>query len=391
VNLPGGFEKGGENVGHYKVIFLGLAVAGPEEEIRLLKGLQKRFNLTPERAESLLQRVPIIVKKGSSKEELEKYVRVFEQIGGKVRLEEEEEPLPEHAEAPRKSPREVPPQTPREAPFQAPPEAEASTKAEEKPYTGTTIVCPQCGFEQPETDDCLKCGIIISKYKRDQEMAHGQEGKVREVSGEERGATWEGGGGFISAFFKTVKESLFSPVQFFRNNAVGKGYWPALIYGLIVGVIGWGVSMVWQWHFFSRWFPVQSLPAIPYNLHLVVMTIALPFLGVISVFIGSVVTHICLLIVGGNKSGFRTTFRVICYSYSGQLFFIIPFIGSTVGSIYTLVLTIIGVREGHGISTGRAVLAVLFPLILAVGLGILAAIFLPLFLGGMKFFGGVGV
>ncbi len=386
-------------MGHYKVIFLGLAVAGPEEEIRLLKGLQKRFNLTPERAESLLQRVPIIVKKGSSKEELEKYVRVFEQIGGKVRLEEEEESLPEHAEAPRESPREVPPraareappQAPREAPFQAPPGAEASTKAAEKPYTGRTIVCPQCGFEQPETDDCLKCGIIISKYKRDQEMAHGLEGKVREVSGEERGATWEGGGGFISAFFKTVKESLFSPIQFFRNNAVGKGYWPALIYGLIVGVIGWGVSMVWQWHFFSRWFPVQSLPAVPYNLHLVVMTMALPFLVVISTFIGSVVTHICLLIVGGNKSGFRTTFRVVCYSYSGQLFFIIPFIGSTVGSIYTLVLTIIGVREGHGISTGRAVLAVLFPLILAVGLGILAAIFLPLFLGGMKFFGGVGV
>jgi hypothetical protein len=399
VNLPGGFEKGGENVGHYKVIFLGLAVAGPEEENRLLKGLQKRFNLTPERAESLLQRVPIIVKKGSSKEELEKYVKVFEQIGGKVRLEEEEEPLSEHAEAPRESPREVPPraarefppQAPRDLPFQAPFEAEASTKAEGKPYAGTTIVCPQCGFEQPETDDCLKCGIIISKYKRDQETAHGLEGKVRDVSGEERGATWEGGGGFISAFFKTVKESLFSPVQFFRNNAVGKGYWPALIYGLIVGVIGWGVSMVWQWHFFSRWFPVQSLPAVPYNLHLVVMTMALPFLGVISVFFGSVVTHICLLIVGGNRSGFRTTFRVVCYSYSGQLFFIIPFIGSTVGSIYTLVLTIIGVREGHGISTGRAVLAVLFPLILAVGLGILAAIFLPLFLGGMRFFGGVGV
>jgi hypothetical protein len=407
MNLPGGYEKGGENVGHYKVIFLGLAVAGPEEEVRLLKGLQKRFNLTPERAESLVQRVPIVVKKGSSKEELEKYVRVFEQIGGKVRLEEEEEPLPEPFEAPRESPREVapraareappevspevPPEAPPKVPYEAPHEAAASPEAQKKRYEGRTITCPQCGFEQPETDDCLKCGIIISKYKREQELARGLDGKIREVSGEERGTAWEGGGGFISAFFKTVKESLFSPVQFFRNNAVGKGYWPALIYGLIVGVIGLGVSMVWQWHFFSRWFPVRSFPAIPYNLHLVVMTMALPFLVVLSVLIGSVVTHICLLIVGGNKSGFRTTFRVICYSYSGQLFFIIPFIGSTVGSIYTLILTIIGVREGHGISTGRAVLAVLFPLILAVGLGILAAIFLPLFLGGIKFFGGVGV
>jgi len=382
-------------VGHYKVIFLGLAVAGPEEEIRLLKGLQKRFNLTPERAESLLQRVPIIVKKGASKEELEKYVKAFEQIGGKVRLEEEEEPLPEPAEAPRESPRELStraaPGAPPKASFEAPHRAAGSTDSQEKRSAGNTIACPQCGFEQPETDDCLKCGIIISKYKREQELARGLEEKIRGEAGEERGTAWEDGGGFISAFFKTVKESLFSPVRFFRNNAVGKGYWSALIFGLIVGVIGLGVAMVWQWHFFSRWFPIQTLPVVPYNLHLVVMTVALPFLVVVSILIGSVVTHICLLIVGGNKSGFRTTFRVICYSYSGQIFSIIPFIGSTVGGIYSLILTIIGVREGHGISTGRAVLAVLFPFILAVGLGILAAIFLPLFLGGIKFFGGVGV
>jgi hypothetical protein len=231
----------------------------------------------------------------------------------------------------------------------------------------------------------------MSKYRREQEEARAQEGKIREISNEDKGTPWESGEGFIAALFKTTKEVLFSAVQFFRKNAAGKGYWSALIYGLIVGVIGWGVSMVWQWHFLSRWFPVPVFSAIPYNLHLIVMTVALPFLVILSILIGSAVTHICLLIVGGNKSGFQTTFRVICYSYSGHLFAIIPFIGTMIGSFYTLILTIIGVREGHGISTGRAVLAVLLPFILAVGLGILAAIFLPLFLGSMRFFGGVGV
>ena len=47
----------------YKVIFLGLSVIGPEEESQLLGGLQKKFHLTPGKAESLLQRVPIVVKK----------------------------------------------------------------------------------------------------------------------------------------------------------------------------------------------------------------------------------------------------------------------------------------------------------------------------------------
>jgi hypothetical protein len=78
-------------VGVYKVIFLGLTVAGPEEEARLLGGLQKKFNLTPERAERLLQKVPVVVKKGISKEEMEKYVKAFGEIGGRTRVEEEEE------------------------------------------------------------------------------------------------------------------------------------------------------------------------------------------------------------------------------------------------------------------------------------------------------------
>ena len=58
-------EKGGREVGLYKVVFLGMVVAGPEEEARLIGGLQKKFNLSPERAERLLHKVPVVVKKGA--------------------------------------------------------------------------------------------------------------------------------------------------------------------------------------------------------------------------------------------------------------------------------------------------------------------------------------
>jgi hypothetical protein len=101
--------------------------------------------------------------------------------------------------------------------------------------------------------------------------------------------------------------------------------------------------------------------------------------------------------VGGKKKGFETTFRAFSYANSARLFyaipfFIIPFLAPILYfalNIYHLVLIIIGVRESHGISTGRAVLAVLLPLIVIVGLGILAAILFPLLLGPMGFFGGV--
>jgi len=98
------------------------------------------------------------------------------------------------------------------------------------------------------------------------------------------------------------------------------------------------------------------------------------------------------MIVRGNRKGFEATFRAISYSYCAQLFSIIPLIGSFIGGIYFFVLAIIGVREGHNISTGKAVLAVLLPLIIFVGLVILITVFFISFIiGSLGSLRGVGV
>jgi len=215
------------------------------------------------------------------------------------------------------------------------------------------------------------------------------EGQVREVSKEEY-PPWESGEGFIGAFFQTIRESLFSPTRFFKKISFGEGYWAPLIYGLITGIIGNGCAIFWFWLLMAQFIPMDRLP-FQYSISILQIILPLPFQQAIAIFIGSAIIHLCLMIVRGNNNGYKTTFRAISYSYSGYLFGIIPFIGLIIGNIYVFILTIIGVREGHEISTGKAVLAVLLPAIVIFGLILIAILVVTMFIGSMGFFGGVKV
>lgn len=136
--------------------------------------------------------------------------------------------------------------------------------------------------------------------------------------------------------------------------------------------------------------PPQVRSFFPYEFYFAFLLIGLPFGLAISLFVGSGITHLCLMLVSGNKYGFQATFRPISYSYCAHLFNLIPLIGNLIGSIYMIILSILGVREGHETSTGKAALAVLLPAIVAFIL-VLLAILIPFFIGSIRIFGGVGV
>jgi hypothetical protein len=99
--------------------------------------------------------------------------------------------------------------------------------------------------------------------------------------------------------------------------------------------------------------------------------------GIVGFFIIGTIIHLFVLIVGG-KMGLEQTFKSVAYaSTPGFLLGWIPVIG-ILFALYGIIVQIIGIRELQEVSTGRATLAVMLPVIILFGL-IFIAIFFFLF------------
>ncbi|CAN5740783.1 YIP1 family protein [soil metagenome] len=87
-----------------------------------------------------------------------------------------------------------------------------------------------------------------------------------------------------------------------------------------------------------------------------------PIIFTIALFIGAGIMHLLvMLIVKPITLSYESSFRVLSYSAVGQLVGWIPFLGPLVAMVATVVLAIIGVREVHNTTTGKAALVVLIP------------------------------
>jgi hypothetical protein len=81
--------------------------------------------------------------------------------------------------------------------------------------------------------------------------------------------------------------------------------------------------------------------------------------------------HASLFLVGGAREDFEATFRIVCYTSGPELLGVIPIVGGIASIIWKVYITIVGIREVHGISNARAVIAIVLPVLIccAIGLG----------------------
>jgi hypothetical protein len=109
-----------------------------------------------------------------------------------------------------------------------------------------------------------------------------------------------------------------------------------------------------------------------------------PIISVIALFICAGILHLLVaLVVKPANTGFEATFRVVSYSNVVQLVGWVPVLGPLVAAVASIVLSVIGVREVHETTTGKAALVVLIPA--AVGL-LIALLLIALVVGAVLLF-----
>ena len=189
--------------------------------------------------------------------------------------------------------------------------------------------------------------------------------------------------GFIPAFFDTLVMVLTKPGEAFTAMRREGGFGDPLGYALIGGCFGYLVCLLFMFAMPSLITLGASrrdvLPQfIGMGFGMVFLVVLLPLFLVISIFIGAAIMHVCLMIVGGARQPFETTFRVLCFSVgSTQPLIIVPFCGSFIAGVWGLVCDCIGLARAHETDTGRAVLAVFLPLIVCCGFWFLALLMIP--------------
>jgi hypothetical protein len=238
------------------------------------------------------------------------------------------------------------------------------------------MFCPHCGKEV--ADDQLFCHHCGSRLREENATAPLEEVVAPGEAGRERTA-WEDREtrGFFGGLFRTLNDALFRPSEFFRKMPVSGGLTDPLLYGLILGMVGIMFSYLWQ--IVTRgsmqgMIPGMQATAGPDILRgggLALMAFFSPFFIIIGMFVSAGILHVCLMLVKGTKADFEGTFRVVAYGYSANIFMVIPFCGGLLTVVWALVLSIIGLREAHETTGGKAAFAVFLPAILCCGLAFL--------------------
>lgn len=175
-------------------------------------------------------------------------------------------------------------------------------------------------------------------------------------------------------FWDKIKYIFSNPRFFFDNIRTEPGIKNSLIMYSIVGLFMTSISFLYS--FLSDNFGAGILGTMSdiFGLPFIALGIAFFIIGIIVTFVYAGMIHIVVFAFKG-RGKYSDTYNVYAYSSVPSLILsVIPVVG-TLTYIYSFVLTIIGISRIHNISTGKSILACIWPILLLLGIVIIGAIY----------------
>ena len=116
----------------YRVVFTGLL-----QTEEYFKSRISMLGVSPENANKILEKAPVVLKEAESFEYIQRYARAIEKAGGNVNIRSCD--------------------------------SECSIKTESKVIPGMSSFtqCPRCGHRQPKKELCVRCGFLLTQINKE--------------------------------------------------------------------------------------------------------------------------------------------------------------------------------------------------------------------------------
>jgi hypothetical protein len=201
--------------------------------------------------------------------------------------------------------------------------------------------------------------------------------------------------GALQGFADTVRRIATEPAAAFRDARRRGDLVSPLAYAVVLILVGALAERLWGLLVGTSLLDLMpaelrdnaALGFAMSGLGLAVTLIVAPILGLCVLFVWSAIVHLFLMLYGGTRdsdTGFEGTLRSLAWSSTAQLGQLVPFAGGLIALVWGIVLQTISLASFHRTTQGKALAAVLTPLVLCcVCIAVFAASLVALVAGGI--------
>lgn len=206
----------------------------------------------------------------------------------------------------------------------------------------------------------------------------------------------------FKVYFSTLYALLTRPTAFFKTVDSGRSIAFALTFAVVTHWIGAALGYLWQSalgrvissRFSDRFQIFDQMSAMAPSGQMETLNawrerayhwtwgtgsvLIDPFKTIISILLGSFFVWIASRILAEKNTRFETAVTIISFGTAPAILQGVPLVGPLLASIFVFIVTMIGARELYRVTSGRAMVIVLFPEIL-LGIVVLAALGLVLY------------